>query len=270
MGTTRRNFLRNISLGSAIALCPELLFSREITDNDIPLFDYHVHLEQDLTIENAVANFRQKNMKFGVVEHPGPRYSAMVNDGLLLEYIRKYEPYDVLIGLQPVDPGWYKQFSPETLGKLYYILMDAMEIPDGKGGYERLWHPQYKLENESTFMDRYLNFYVEVLENEKIDILANPTFLPTILAPDYDKLWTEKRMDTVIRYAIKNQVALEINSRYQYPKASFIKMAKDAGAKFTFGSNAHNQQQVQNYDYCLQMVKECGLTKHDLYTIDEK
>lgn len=268
MRTTRRNFIRKISFGSAIAFCPEFLFGDNLSPN-IPLFDYHVHLEQDLTIEKAIVSFKEKNMKFGIVVHPGPRYSAMVNDDLLLEYIRLYEPYDVLIGLQPVDPGWYKQFSPEALRKIHYILMDAMEIPDSKGGYERLWHPQFTLHNESTFMDRYLDFYVEVLENEKINILANPTYLPAVLAQQYDTLWTEIRMDTVIRYAIKNQVALEINSRYQYPKASFIKRAKEAGAKFTFGSNGHNHQQVQNYDYCLQMVSECGLTKKDLYIIDK-
>lgn len=257
-------------MGSAIALCPELLFGCSPSEDGILLFDYHVHLEKDFTIEVAAAEFKKKNMKFGIVVHPGPRYSAMSNDDLLLEYIGKYEPYDVAIGLQPVDPGWYKQFSPEANAKVDYILMDAMEIPDGKGGYEILWHPQFELKNESTFMDRYVDFYVEVLENERVNILANPTFLPMVLAQQYDQLWTEDRMDTVIRYAIKNRVAFEINSVYKYPKASFIKRAKEAGAKFTFGGNARAIQKIQDYGYCLQMAKECGLTREDLYIIDRK
>jgi histidinol phosphatase-like PHP family hydrolase len=267
MEKNRRDFLKTLSLGTTIALFPELVLSKDIQDNDIQLFDYHVHLSKELTISDAVSNFRGKNMKFGILEHPGPRYSKMVNDDLLLEYIRKYESYDVFIGLQPVDPGWHKQFSPEVLSKIRYVVMDALEIPDGKGNYEAIWEQRFVLNNKSTFMDRYLDFYVEILENEKINILANPTFLPICLAPDYYKLWTEKRMDKVIRYAVKNKVALEINSVYQYPKKPFIEMAKEAGAKFTFGSNGHNIRELKNYDYCLEMVKDCKLTNDDFLII---
>jgi hypothetical protein len=46
------------------------------------------------------------------------------------------------------------------------------------------------------------------LENGKSNILANPTFLPICLAPEYYKLWTEKRMDKIIQCAVKNNIAL--------------------------------------------------------------
>jgi histidinol phosphatase-like PHP family hydrolase len=144
--------------------------------------------------------------------------------------------------------------------------MDALVIPDGNGNYERIWEQRYVLNNRSTFMDRYMDYHIEVLENGKSDILANPTFLPTCLAPEYYKLWTEDRMDKIIQSAVKNNVAFEINSIYQYPKKPFINMAKEAGAKFSFGSNGHQLREVKNYEYCLEMVKECGLTKDDFFT----
>ncbi|NQU51524.1 MAG: hypothetical protein HQ522_03185 [Bacteroidetes bacterium] len=62
-------------------------------------------------------------------------------------------------------------------------------------------------------------------------------------------------------------VAFEINSIYQYPKKPFINMAKEAGAKFSFGSNGHQLREVKNYDYCQEMVKECGLTEDDFFKL---
>jgi histidinol phosphatase-like PHP family hydrolase len=77
-------------------------------------------------------------------------------------------------------------------------------------------------------------------------------------------------MDKIIQCAVKNNVALEINSIYQYPKAPFINMAKEAGAKFSFGSNGHQLREVKNYEYYLEMVKECGLTKDYFFTHENK
>jgi histidinol phosphatase-like PHP family hydrolase len=64
-------------------------------------------------------------------------------------------------------------------------------------------------------MDRYVDFHVQVMSKEPLDILANPTFVPELLVPDYDRLWTELRMRRIIAAAVKYRVAIEINSRYQ-------------------------------------------------------
>jgi len=264
--TTRRDFVKKLALGSTIALSPNLLFSKNIMVDEIPLTDYHVHLHSNFTIEEAVSNFKSLDMKFGIVEHPG-RQANIVDDKSLENYVQRIHSFNAFAGLQPIDPMWHEVFSSEAISKLDYVTMDALEIPDGKGNRERIWQQRFILYNKSTFMDRYMDFHMEVLENGKSNILANPTFLPICLAPEYYKLWTESRMDKIIQFAVKNSVALEINSVYQYPKKPFIKMAKEAGAKFSFGSNGHNLQEVKNYEYCLEMVKECDLTKDDFLSI---
>ena len=264
--TTRRDFIKKSAIGSAVVLAPNLLFSMRNGEEEIRLIDYHVHPSRDLTIEEAVAHFKSKNMQFGIVEHPGMR-SNIVDDKSLLDYIQRIHSFNAYVGLQPLDPMWHERFSKEAIAKLDYVIMDALEIPDGKGNYERIWEQRFVLYNKSTFMDRYMDFHMEVLENGKSNILANPTFLPVCLAPEYYKLWTEKRMDKIIHSAIKNNVAFEINSVYQYPKIPFIKMAKEAGAKFSFGSNGHRLQEISNYSYCYEMVKECGLTSDDFFKI---
>ncbi len=61
-----------------------------------------------------------------------------------------------------------------------------------------------------------------------------------------------------------------MNSVYQYPKAPFIKMAKEAGAKFSFGSNGHRIQELKNYEYCLEMVESFELKKEDFFTPENR
>lgn len=262
---TRRDFIKKSTIGGLMALSPNLLFSMRNKEDEIQLTDYHVHLNRDMTIEQAVTNFKSKNMKFGIVEHPGTA-TNIVDDKSLLSYIQNIHSFKAFAGLQPLQPRWHERFSSEARNKLDYVIMDALEIPDGKGNIERIWEQRFVLNNKSTFMDRYIDFHIDVLENGKANILANPTLLPICLAPEYYTLWTENRMDKIIQCAVKNNVAMEINSVYQYPKAPFIKMAKDAGAKFSFGSNGHRLREVNNYEYCIKMVEKFELKKGDFIT----
>ena len=112
-------------------------------------------------------------------------------------------------------------------------------------------------------MDLYIAHHLKVL-SEPITIWANPTYLPELFRSRYDELWTDSRMKTVIDAAIKNHVAIEINSNFRIPNARFIKMAKAAGAKFTFGTNTHGLD-AGDISWSINMAKECGLTKEDFF-----
>jgi histidinol phosphatase-like PHP family hydrolase len=60
-------------------------------------------------------------------------------------------------------------------------------------------------------------------------------------------------------------VAIEINNRYKLPSPSFIKLAKEAGCKFTFGTNNAGAGDLGRCEYGLQMVEECKLTGADFF-----
>ena len=112
-------------------------------------------------------------------------------------------------------------------------------------------------------MDMYVDKIVSVL-NEPIDIYVNPTFLPAVIADQYDQLWTPQRMDKVIKEAVKNNVAIEINARYKIPGKAFIQRAKKAGLKFAFGTN-NGGQDLGHLEYCRRMTRECNLTEKDMF-----
>ena len=104
-----------------------------------------------------------------------------------------------------------------------------------------------------------------VVRNEPIDIYVNATYLPDEIHDQYDELWTNERMDKVIQALADSNVAMEISARYKIPSATFIKRAKEAGVKFTFGTNNTNPNDLGRLEYCLDMVEQCDLTRDDLW-----
>jgi len=75
------------------------------------------------------------------------------------------------------------------------------------------------------------------------------------------------RMDRIIRAARRNDVAIEINARYRIPSVAFVRRAKAAGVKFTFGTN-NGDRELGHLEYCLSVAEECGLQKDDMFVPD--
>lgn len=91
-----------------------------------------------------------------------------------------------------------------------------------------------------------------------------PFFLPEALSDRYDEFWTEERVNKVVDVLAKSGKALEINELYQIPSKAIILKAKNAGIKFTFGSN-NIKPEVSRLEYSVRMIKECALTQTDIY-----
>jgi histidinol phosphatase-like PHP family hydrolase len=85
-----------------------------------------------------------------------------------------------------------------------------------------------------------------------------------VIAERYDELWTQQRMEKVIQAAVRNDVAIEINTRYRIPSVEFIKLAKQAGIKFAFGTN-NGDSELGRLEYALDVAEQCGLTIDDMF-----
>jgi hypothetical protein len=223
------------SLGNSILFAQT---SKQVTRKQIPRLDLHVHLEGGQTIDGAAKICKQLGVKLGIVFEGGAGWGVN-NDAELLQALQSLEGRPFYKGFQVYGSNWQKTYSPQTLSKLDYLVADALIFPD-KGKSVYLWEPGVTFADPDEFMERYVDENVRVL-SEPIDVWANPTYLPASLAKDYDRLWTPARMKRVIDAAVKNSVAIEINSRFRVPSPAFIRMAKQAGAKFSFGSNSHGE-----------------------------
>jgi len=232
---------------------------------NFPVVDYHVHLKGGLTLEEALKESRRLGIQYGIAINGGLGF-PVTNDAAAEEFLRAMKGQPIFVALQGEGREWVKLFSKETVAKFDYVFTDAMTFTDDSGKRMRIWIKEEvgEIKDKERFMDMYVNRILGVLNHEPIDIHANPTFLPDVIAADYDRLWTPERMQTVIDAARRNDVAIEINNRYRVPSPAFIKAAKKAGVKFSFGTN-NSDKNLGRMEYAVEMVKECGLTWQDIF-----
>ena len=183
-------------------------------------------------------------------------------------YIDLLRQYPVYVGLQPVYLGWREDFSGNLISQLDYVLMDADTIPQADGSYLPIWQNHLFIDDRKAFMTMYMDHIIQILTEEPITIFGRPTYLPINFARHYDELWTKQRMMTIIDLAKERNIALEIQENIRIPSEEFIRLAKKAGVRFTFGTNARNQN-AGNFNYCIETASACGLTKEDMFYIEE-
>ena len=231
----------------------------QMNQDGYPVVDYHTHLKGGLTLEQALANSRRLGIMYGIAVNGGMKF-PITSDAGVLDFLASMKGQPCFVGLQGEGREWVTLFSRETIAKFDYIFTDCMTFTDDHGLRRRLWIPEERgdLSDPEQFMEMLVSRIVGILNHEPIDIHANPTFLPEPLAPDYDRLWTPERMQRVIEAAKANDVAIEINNRYRIPSAAFIQRAKNAGVKFSFGTN-NSDPNLGRMEYALAMVKQCGL-----------
>ena len=258
----RRTFLKTTTLATGFLTARPLSnFSVLAEPLDFPIWDLHVHTTDRFSIQKIMELAQSRNVHFGIVEHPG---SVIRGDADLKSYIERLRQFPVLIGLQPVNLGWSTRFSPELLAQVDYVLMDPQTIPLGGGEFMHIWQFDTYVEDTNEFMERYMAYSLEILTKEPINIFGWPLFLPVCIARDYYTLWTQDRMQRLISAAKARNIAFEINDMSHTPHEEFIRMAKEQGLKFTFGSDSRNNN-AGRLAYCKQVARKCGLKADDFY-----
>ena len=229
-----------------------------------PLVDFHTHLKGGLTVEGVMHHMFKTGLNHGVAVNCGLGF-AITNDAGIEGFLQSLAGQPLFVGMQAEGREWPKLFSPATVARFDYVFTDGMTIFDHNGKRTRLWmKDEVEIPDKQVFMDHLVDTIVKILKEEPVDIYVNPTFLPDLIAKEYDALWTPKRMARVVEAAKQGGVAVEINSRYRLPAPQFIKLAKKAGLKFTLGVN-NTDTDLGRAEYGLEMIKECGLSDKDFW-----
>ena len=242
---------------------------RQIIDEgrrNIPMADFHVHLKAGLTLEQALAKSRHDGIEYGIAVNCGQANTAQ-NDQEAIQFVESMKGQPCFVAMQAEGREWTGMFSRGVAAMFDYIFTDSMTWTDNRGRRMRLWMPDEvgTITDPQEFMDTLVDRTVGILEHEPVDIYANPTYLPDQIAKDYEQLWTGERRRKVIEAAVRNRVAIEINNRRNLPSPSFLRMAKAAGATFTFGTNNAGSGDLGRCEYGLRMVEECKLVWQDFF-----
>ena len=81
---------------------------------------------------------------------------------------------------------------------------------------------------------------------------------------DYEKYWTDERINKVLDVMQRYNIALEINPRYKIPSFKILGMAKERGLKFVFGTN-NVDADFGKLEYCIEAIEKCGITADDIW-----
>lgn len=240
-----------------------------LQQRNFPVIDYHVHLKGGLTKDMAHAMSMNYGINYGVAPNAGEGGVGrmLADDEEVYEYYDEVKDMPFLRGVQGEGRRWTMTFSQEALGVFDYLFTDAMTIVDHKGRLSRIYRPEevhYDGIDKEQYMDHLVDQTVKILTNEPADIYANPTYIPDDMASDYDRYWTDERVDRVLDVLEKYGIALEINARYRIPSFDIIRKAKERGIRFTFGTN-NVDADFGRLEYCIDAIEECGLTPDDLW-----
>jgi hypothetical protein len=236
---------------------------------NIPMVDFHVHPKGGLSVEQALAQSRRDGIQYGLAVNCGKGHEVEDDDGAR-RFLDRLKGQPAFVAMQAEGREWTRMFSRRTAALFDYIFTDSMTWTDNRGRRMRLWMPKEvgTIPDPREFMDLLVERTIWIMEQEPVDIYVNPTFLPDAIAADYDRLWTEERMRKVVGAAVRNMVAIEINDRYRLPSPAFLRMAKAAGCKFTFGTNNGGARDLGRSEYGLRMVEECKLVWQDFWVPD--
>lgn len=240
-----------------------------LQQQNYPVIDYHVHLKGGLTKEIAHAMSMNYGINYGVAPNAGEGGVGrmLADDKEVYEYYEEVKPLPFLCGVQGEGRRWTATFSQKALGIFDYLFTDAMTIMDHKNRNSRIYRAEevhYDGVSKEQYMEQIVDQTVKILTNEPADIFANPTYIPEDMQADYDKYWTDERINRVFDVMQKHSIALEINPRYKIPSMKIIQMAKDRGLKFTFGTN-NVDANFGKLEYCIEAIKQCGITADDIW-----
>jgi len=238
----------------------------KLAKDNFPLLDLHTHLKGGLTLKHALEISRKTGMGLGIAVNGGKGFPVQ-DDEAALEFLTSIKQKPVFAALQAEGREWMHMFSLKAIAQFDYVFTDSMTWTNNAGNRLRLWIPEESDigEDPQAFMDELTEKTVEIISTEPIDIYVNPTYLPASIAADYDKLWTGERMQKIIDAAVAHNVAIEINGRFRLPSEAFLKLAKQSGAKFTFGTNNGGADDFGKWEYPLEMQKRLELSWKDMF-----
>ena len=231
---------------------------------NFPVIDFHVHLK-GWDQHEAMDYSRKTGIFYGFAPNCGIGFPVTSDEDIYI-YLDTTKNLSSFQAMQGEGREWVTTFSEKARMEFDYVFTDALTFTDHKGRRTRLWIPEevHIDITQEQYMDIIVDRIVKVLKEEPINVYVNPTFLPDEMMPDYDKYWTDARINKVIEALMTQKIALEINARYCIPNEKIIKAAKNAGIRFIMGTN-NADSNIGKLEYCIEMIEKCEITERDMF-----
>ncbi|MBI2844584.1 MAG: PHP domain-containing protein [Armatimonadetes bacterium] len=234
--------------------------------------DVHVHTRlspcglEEMTPEAVLQAAADHGIEYlGISDHMHPFTDISILDRNRREFGSSFGTMDIYIGCEgEVLSVGRTSISEEVIEKCDYIILAANHFtesyisqPLGSGREEVARH--------------FLDMLMYAVSLEFVDVIAHPLFvMPDTYDPLSPALLTTNDLKPVVDLAAKNRIAIEISRRALAPEQrpcmlGFYRLCRDAGLKFSIGSDAHRLNDVGRIYLVGPLITELGLTDDDIW-----
>lgn len=239
--------------------------------------DLHVHTtmsDGEVPLEEVVRLAAERGVRIGIADHVSTRNPArfVATHEQLLRYLEAVEAQPVFVA---AEFCWCDPFAaalpPEVFARFDYCIGSnhGFALPDDT--WATPWWtglPDPWSARPHELMDVMVANLCDLVAKMPIQIVAHPTFMPAALLhieDDVHAWWTEEREDRFIEAVVQAGVALEISNRYRLPHDRFLRKAKQAGARFSLGSDGHRASQIARLEWAVETARRVGVTEADMF-----
>ena len=239
--------------------------------------DLHVHTtmsDGEVPLEEVVRLAAERGVKVGIADHVSTRNPQrfVATDAQLRRYLERIEAEPVFVS---AEFCWCDPLStalpPEIMDRFDYRIGSnhGFSLPDD--GWASPWWsdlPDPWNARPHELMDHMVANLCDLVTTMPIEIVAHSTFMPSGLMEierDVHAWWTEEREDRFVEAVVASGVALEISNRYRLPHDRLLRKAKQAGARFTLGSDGHRASQIARLDWAVETARRVGIGEGDMF-----
>jgi len=244
--------------------------------------DLHVHTDMsdgDLPLEEVVAIAAERGVMVGIADHVSTRTPSMMvsTEAETRAYLAALEGAPVFRSGEFCwcDDLW-RTLPDEVMVRFDYRIGSnhGFWLPDGSFAspwWETLPAPWDRRPQE--LMEIMVANLCDMVRTMPIHIAAHSTMIPpAFLAMDGDvrAWWTQEREDRWVEALVESGVALEISNRYRLPHDRLLRKAKEAGVRFTLGSDGHRASQVARLEWAAEAARRAGIGDGDLFVPERR
>jgi histidinol phosphatase-like PHP family hydrolase len=243
--------------------------------------DLHCHTtfsDGHLSLQEVVDTAESLGVQVGVADHVSTRGEQFIRSAQrVAEYLDALDQAPVFRSAEFCwcDSLWRE--IPEALMRRFDYCVGSNHgfwLPDGTMASPwgmRLAEPWSSRPQE--VMDAMVANLCEMVGTMPIRIAAHSTLTPPALfalEDDVDAWWSPEREDRYVEALAASGVALEISNRYQLPHDRLLIKARQAGVRFSLGSDGHSARQVARLDWAAETARRVGVGDDDLFVPERR
>lgn len=239
--------------------------------------DLHAHTtmsDGEVELARVVEIARERGVEIGIADHVSTRNLRrfVATEAAVRGYLDALTPQRVFRSGEFCwcDDLW-RRLPAEVMERFDYRIGSnhGFWLPDGSIAspwWETLPAPWDERPDE--LMELLVRNLCDMVRTMPIQIAAHSTLMPPALLalePDVTAWWTERREDRYVEALAASGVALEISNRYRLPHDRLLVKAREAGVRFSLGSDGHTEAQIARLDWAVATATRVGVGAREMF-----